>query len=59
MTEACGRVCAASVGLLVTKEKREKKKGQLTKKNTVGGDTGNYKGDVWGGGAVSMSYISG
>ena len=32
VTAACGRGCAASVGLLVTKEKTEQKKGQQTEK---------------------------
>lgn len=43
VTAACGRGCSASVGLLVTEQKTEQKKGQKIKKNTVDEDTENKK----------------
>ena len=51
VSAACDGGCTASVGLLVTKEMKRKRKGgskrgQQTEKDPVDGDTGNYKGDV-------------
>ena len=40
LTAACGKGCAVSVVLLVTKEKTVQKKGQQTEKNTVDGMQG-------------------
>ena len=35
------------------KNRQSKRKGNKPKKNTVDGDTGNHKGDVWGGSRVN------
>ena len=50
VTTDCSRGCTANVGVLVTKERQSKRKGNRQKKNPVDGNTKNFKGDVEGGG---------